>query len=59
MAKFFTIDGGRTYYNTEQILKMGRVNQDVPDTQILFADGSDVTTTMSIVQVLNLVRMAD
>jgi uncharacterized protein YlzI (FlbEa/FlbD family) len=59
MAKFFTLDEGKTYYNVDHIQKITKVNPILPDTRIVFVNGDDRTFSQSTEEVLKAIRDAE
>lgn len=59
MAKFFTLDEGKTYYNADQVWKIAKVNATVQDSVITFAGGEIAQSKLSTVEVLNIIRAAE
>jgi hypothetical protein len=59
MAKFFTLDDGKTYYNADQVMKIAKVNPNVQDTIVTFAGGVNATFPQSTQDVLKAIRAAE
>jgi hypothetical protein len=59
MAKFFTLDDGKTFYNADHVLKIAKVNPNVQDTVMTFTGGVIAQSPQSIEEVLKLIRAAE
>lgn len=58
MAKFFTLDDGKTFYNADHVLKIAKANPNLDDTVVTFVGGEIAQSPQTPEAVLHDIRAA-